>query len=68
MRTILAISGLALTLAAIAAAQVPQKSLSGGSSAKPDAATVAASPASSATAQSQDETAIRLAAEAFVKA
>ena len=65
MRSILIVAGMALALGAMAVAQGPQKSVSGGSPAKPDAATAAPPPGP---ARQQDEKAIQLAAVAFAKA
>ena len=74
MRTILAVTGLALALIAMAVAQGPQKSVSGDSPAKPLAATAStvattlAAASAPAVAHPQDEKPIRLAAEAFARA
>jgi uncharacterized protein (TIGR02246 family) len=74
MRSILTVTGLAFALIAMAVAQGPQKSVSGDSPAKPQAATAAVAdhgymvPAAPTAAHPQDEKAIRLAAEAFARA
>ena len=63
MRTILIITGVTLALVAMAVAKGPPTSVSEDSSARPDTATAAPGPA-----HPQDETSVRLAAEAFAKA
>ncbi len=65
MRNILTMVGLALALVAIAIVLGPQKTVSGDSPAKPDAATVASA---SGPLHQQDEKAVRFAAGAFAKA
>jgi uncharacterized protein (TIGR02246 family) len=65
MRSILTTAAAALALVAMAVATGPQRTVSGDSPAKPDAATAASAPGQ---AHQQDEKAIRLAAEAFARA
>jgi uncharacterized protein (TIGR02246 family) len=65
MRSILTMAAVALALVAMAVAQGPRKTASGGLPAKPGTATAASAPGP---AHQQEEKAIRLAAEAFAKA